>query len=148
MIGQLKGEFSFLSNFHPCSIFYEDIEYPSVEHAYQAAKTKCVDSRKWIASMTSPGEAKRKGRLLIMRNDWDDVKVEIMMNLCSLKFSKDPLKSKLVTTFPMIIQEGNWWGDTFWGVCNGQGCNVLGKILMRVRANIMTGIVVSEAPTL
>jgi len=142
MIRQLKGQFSFLSNFYPCSINYEGIEYPSVEHAYQAAKTTSVNSKKWIASLEAPVEAKRKGRLLVVRDDWDTIKVDVMTHLCVIKFSKDPLKSLLIETFPMVIQEGNWWGDTFWGVCNGQGDNILGKILMRVRADI-----IAEAPT-
>lgn len=36
----------------------------------------------------------------------------------------------------MINNEGNTWGDKFWGVCDGEGENHLGKLLMEVRAEL------------
>ena len=32
------------------------------------------------------------------------------------------------------LVEGNYWGDTFWGICNGEGTNWLGILLMAERA--------------
>jgi ribA/ribD-fused uncharacterized protein len=138
MIPELTGEYRFLSNFWSCSVTYDGVEYPSVENAYQAAK--CLDAKDRPPFLHyKSSKAKQKGRLIQMRPDWDEVKVEIMHHLVAQKFAKEPLKSKLLATAPHEIEEGNWWGDTFWGTCNGVGENVLGKILVRVRDELEYG---------
>ena len=43
------------------------------------------------------------------------------------------LRKKLLETGDRYLEETNWWGDDFWGGCNGEGRNELGKILMKVR---------------
>jgi ribA/ribD-fused uncharacterized protein len=69
-----------------------------------------------------------------MRDDWDDVKLGIMRDLVSRKFKQNKdLRLMLEATGDQELVEGNTWNDTFWGVCNGEGCNWLGKILMEVR---------------
>ena len=50
------------------------------------------------------------------------------------KFKLDKvLRFKLLDTYPAELIEGNTWGDTYWGVCNGAGKNMLGKLLMKLR---------------
>lgn len=132
-IDMFTGPYAFLSNFHPATIHYEGIVYPSVEHAYQAAKTASPFLRQSIARCSTPGEAKRLGRRLTLRADWEDVKVAVMLQLLEEKFKDPVLKDALCRTYPAPITEGNWWGDTFWGVCSGEGSNVLGKLLMYLR---------------
>lgn len=129
----------FLSNFYPVTVIYGDIIYPSVEHAYQAQKVKDRDSRMIIAAAPTPGKAKRLGRKLKMRKDWERVKVSIMLDLIRLKFTpgrKGRLATKLLYTDPHILVEGNDWGDTFWGQVDGKGLNMLGVLLMIRRTEL------------
>src|SRR3954454_2152936 len=77
-IAQFQGEFRYLSNFWPATVEFEGITYPTVEHAYQSAKTLDVNERKRIAAMKTPEEAKRAGRALKQREDWEKVKFDVM----------------------------------------------------------------------
>jgi hypothetical protein len=71
---------------------------------------------------------------VILRADWEDIRLEVMLNLLRQKFAPgSELRTKLETTTPHELVEGNTWGDTFWGVCNGVGQNNLGRLLMQVR---------------
>lgn len=130
------GEYRWLSNFWPCSVPYEGIIYPSVEHAYQAAKTLDLTDRHQIALAITPGSAKAKGRRLKLRKDWATVKVEVMRKLIHTKFEDEVLASKLKSTGDILLEETNNWGDRFWGVSGGHGENMLGKILMEERKHL------------
>ncbi|QIG65850.1 NADAR family protein [Ochrobactrum phage vB_OspM_OC] len=134
-IDRFIGEYEFLSNFYPCDIHYDGYVYPSVEHAYQAAKTLNIDLRYqfMISGSLTAGQAKREGKKLPLRNDWEDVKLDVMKMLVFQKFLKYELSEKLTATSPHDLIEGNTWGDTYWGICNGKGSNHLGKILMDIR---------------
>jgi ribA/ribD-fused uncharacterized protein len=136
-IAEFSGAFRFLSNFWPCKVVLDGEEYQSVEHAYQAAKTIKPEEREFIRESDTAGKAKRMGRHVTMREDWESVKVKTMLNLLRQKFRDGPLMDKLVATGDAKLTEGNKWGDVFWGVCNGHGQNVLGKLLMQVRAELM-----------
>ena len=138
-IDRFVGDYEFLSNFYPCKIYYEGLEYPSVEHAYQAAKTtdkiKRID---FLCQARSPAAAQRLGKKLPLRSDWEIVKIGIMEQLVEQKFIEIPdLKELLMETAPAELIEGNNWGDRFWGKCNGSGKNWLGNILMDVRKKIL-----------
>lgn len=135
MINRFVGDYRFLSNFYPVEIYFENEWYHSVEHAYQAAKTLNLDLRKSIQNAPAPQLAKSLGRKLPLREDWEKVKIGIMWALVSQKFQYATLRMLLNSTKPHELVEGNWWGDKFWGVCNGVGENHLGKILMSVRDN-------------
>lgn len=124
-----------MSNFTEVIVELDGIDYPSVENAYQASKTINKDERKQFENITS-GQAKRAGKKVDVRNDWDKVKLEIMEDLNRQKYNQEPFKSKLIQTGNQIIQEGNTWGDTFWGICRGVGKNNLGKIIMKIRSEL------------
>lgn len=127
-------EFRFLSNFYPAAVNYEDIVYATSEHAYQAAKTLDINQRHNIAMLETPGKAKKYGKTVRLRPAWDDIKISIMKEIVESKFQQNPkLIEKLLATDDAILIEGNTWGDKFWGVCDGEGENNLGKILMYVR---------------
>lgn len=132
VINEFRGEHRFLSNFWSCYINWEGIYYPSVENAYQALKMADIDDRKRFRHIKA-SEAKQLGKLLPMVNDWDKHKVAVMYELLLVKFDDPMLKRFLKNTAPAILEEGNWWGDTYWGTVNGKGDNHLGKLLMRVR---------------
>jgi len=113
------------------------IDFPSLEHAYQASKTLNRKDQKWIASLELAKEAKRAGRKVKMRSDWEQIKIPTMRALLRIKFSDNAdLREALLMTHPAYLEETNYWGDTFWGVCNGEGENHLGKLLMEVRDEI------------
>lgn len=141
MIAEFSGEYRFLSNFWPCTVTIrgwiddpiDETEYPSVEHAYQAAKTLDRSMRQHICNQISPGRAKKIGKTIELRPDWEEIKIEVMGNLLIEKFKHPALNTMLLATKPHMLMEGNHWGDTFWGVCNGLGSNHLGRILMEIR---------------
>ena len=128
------GEYAFLSNFYDSPIEKDGIVYPTNEHFFQAMKTLDNEERKRIAAAETPGKAKRMGRSVKLRPDWEQSKIQIMKEGLTLKFlcHKD-LAEKLVATGDVWLIEGNWWGDTYWGVCNGVGHNMLGNLLMEIR---------------
>jgi ribA/ribD-fused uncharacterized protein len=139
MIREFKDEYSWLSNFEPCQVMYDGDLYPSSEHAFVAAKTLDKGIRRRIAALPFPGQAKKYGRKIPLRPDWHQVKDQVMYEVVSDKFRRNPgLKAKLLSTGEIPLQEGNWWKDTYWGVDlkTGQGQNKLGEILMRVRSEL------------
>lgn len=137
-IDSFTGDYKFLSNFYPCKVKLDDVEYPSVEHAYQAAKTLDLDDRKAFHQHPLPtaGQSKKLGRKLKIRADWESVKIKVMEELLVQKFADDTLKKQLQETGDAKLIEGNYWGDDFWGVDKKKGGkNHLGKLLMKIRDN-------------
>lgn len=132
-IDRFQFEYRFLSNFYPSEIEHEGIVYPSVEHFYVAMKTLDITQREFIAQIATAALVKKFGRTLEIRPDWDQVKLELMEIGLRKKFAIPELKEKLLSTGDTYLEEGNWWGDVFWGVCNGVGENHLGKLLMKLR---------------
>ena len=136
-ITEFRLDYQFLSNFYPCKVKLMDDDniYPSVEHAYQAAKTINIAQRAIIVIAYNAAEAKRIGKRAQLRLDWDILKLGIMTDLVYQKFSQNnALKTLLLATGDAILIEGNYWGDKYWGVCNNEGKNHLGIILMNTRA--------------
>lgn len=140
-IYRFADEYRWLSNFWPAQVEFEGRTYPSVEHAYQAAKTFDPQDRAFIAAAATPGAAKRLGKKITLRSDWESNKIDIMTNLVRYKFTHHlELWNKLLATGNRPLYEGNHWGDRFWGVVpsgeGGIGQNHLGKIIMRVREEL------------
>lgn len=129
---KFRGRYAFLSNFSPSPIVYNGKEFPTAEHAYQAAKTVSEEDFNMIHNSSTPVEAKRLGKKIKVRGDWNKVKLKIMREILEEKFSIEQLQNKLLSIEEKIVEE-NDWGDTYWGMCNGVGYNHLGKILMRIR---------------
>jgi len=135
-IDSFQGEHRWLSNFWPVVVQLDGETYPSVEHAYQAAKSLDPLYRETIRHTREPGAAKRLGRGAILRRGWISLKDHIMEDLVRQKFQDPELRAKLSMTGDAELVEGNTWGDTYWGVCRGRGQNLLGKLLMKVRSEI------------
>lgn len=140
IIDSFSGDYSFLSNFYPVDVEFDGEVYPSVEHAYQAAKTYDISARELIRNAISPGRAKQLGEAVEIHSEWDKTKISIMNELLVKKFQDPKLRIMLMNTEGSDLLEGNYWGDTFWGVCNGVGKNHLGQILMSIRNGIKLGI--------
>lgn len=135
-INSFSGEYSWLSNMELLEkpIIHEDISYYSVENFYQAMKTTDEITRVSIANVP-PRKSKNFSRKIVLRPDWEQVKVIIMAYGINEKFNADKLKNKLMNTGDVEIIEGNYWQNKFWGVdsMTGEGHNVLGKLIMHKR---------------
>ena len=142
MIVEFDGEHAFLSNFFPSSILYEGIVYPTNEHFFQAMKTLDQAERQKIANAETPGMAKRLGRHVQLRPDWEQIKVDVMRTGLMLKFTDAALAEKLLATGDEELVEGNWWHDQTWGSCfcpdhcRTPGRNLLGMLLMELRKEL------------
>jgi len=135
-IDRFVGEHAFLSNFYPSSIWIDGRQYQTCEHAYQASKTLVDSEHEVIRGAKTAGEAKKLGRSVNLRRDWESVKVDLMRKFVRLKFENPLLRELLLATGDAELIEGNHWNDTCWGVCRGTGQNWLGKILQEVREGI------------
>ena len=137
VIDSFKGDYAFLSNFcrHPFTSI-DGLDYESSEAAYQAMKCESVYDRVEFQDV-SAAEAKKLGRKVTLRSDWDNIKYDVMFRIVRRKFMNRHLAELLMQTYPAELVEGNYWHDTYWGVCNGVGENHLGKILMLVRAELL-----------
>lgn len=135
-ITSFTGEHRFLSNFYMRSFSWRDRWWRSSEHAFQASKMTTDSDYLLVANAKTPGEAKRLGRLLICRRDWDSIKLVVMEDILRAKFADPVMSSMLLATGSTTLIEGNTWGDTFWGQCPiGSGTNHLGEILMTIRSS-------------
>lgn len=137
-IDSFRGEYGWLSNFFTTYIDYDGFTYKNAEAAFQAQKTLDPIVRTSFTRM-SGAEAKRQGRRVDLRPDWDQVKDRIMLEIVAAKFDQNrELAEKLIATGSRDIVEGNDWNDTYWGVCRGRGQNKLGRILMAVREKLVS----------
>ena len=134
-IKEFKGEYFFLSNFYECEIICNDFPIPLLFHSSEALfqALKCPARANEFTKL-NPNQSKRFGRKVCLRSDWEDVKIDIMKYVVDLKFSQNKdLKEKLLLTDNAYLEEGNTWGDVYWGTVNNSGQNMLGKILMELR---------------
>ena len=142
MIIEFEEKYAFLSNFYPSPFTHDGIEYPTVEHFFQAAKTLDIQERKAIAAAKTPGLAKRMGRSVQLRPDWEKVKAYYMELGLRRKIANKDLAEKLLATGDEELIEGNWWHDNIWGSCmcdkciNIPGRNMLGMLLMDLRKKL------------
>ena len=148
-INRFDGKWEFLSNFYSVLIEYQGIKYPSVEHYYVAQKCKNdqmvngvyytpSDFKEMISKRSNPGYVKKIGQKMKVRSDWESKKLEFMNWGVREKFKNEELKELLSSTDNLMLIEGNFWHDNFYGQCScikcaNKGQNHLGKILMKIR---------------
>jgi len=127
---------TYLSNFWECTVEYGGLAYRNAEAAFQAQK--CADGYEQHRFIKLTGaEAKALGKKVKIQDDWDADRLQIMYDIVKAKFVQHPdLAKKLIATGNEEIVEENTWGDTYWGVCNGIGKNMLGNILMDIRLEL------------
>lgn len=142
-----RGEFRFLSNFNRLPVPVTEVfknqyfEYPTTEHAYQAAKSLDPRVRATIASLTTAGQSKNRGRSVACRGDWESVKDAVMLHWVREKFAQYTLQRLLLNTGRRQLIEANTHNDTYWGTdMFGDGENRLGEIHMQVRYEIATDL--------
>jgi len=140
VINRFDGtEYAFLSNFYPFTIEFDGHKWSTSEHAYQAMKMTNKEDFFKILKASTPAKAKRLGNTLPKLEKWDKIKVDIMQEILRVKFSYPEMKNKLLSTGNSHLEEGNTWGDKFWGTVNGKGQNMLGKLLMKIRKELENG---------
>lgn len=130
---RFRENWFFLSNFFPVPVTHDGVAYPSVEHAYQAARCALTEDQEAIRQAKSPGEAKRLGRSAPQVASWSDVRDRVMFDLLRQKFSRPDLRKQLLETGSRPLVEENNWGDTYWGTVDGVGENRLGQFLELIR---------------
>ena len=142
------GEFEFLSNFSASPVEYKGHIYPSVEVAFQAAKAfNEVDAGlfKKFKTHFDSGKAKRLGRQINLRPDWENIKLDVMFDLLCKKFQIPSLRQQLLATGDIELVEFTVWHDNYWGDCTCGKCrkiegkNILGKMLTEIRDLINKG---------
>ena len=146
MIDVFKNEHDWLSNFYISPFTVNGVVFKTNEHYFAACKTLDPELCRFIIEAPSAKEAKRRGRLVTMRPDWDRVKFTVMAAGLWYKFTQHPeLEEKLIATGTEKLVEGNWWHDNLWGDCrcgnkDGRhpqclqpGKNALGQFLMSLR---------------
>ena len=119
MINNFSGNYRFLSNFYEHEICVDEIPYPTMEHYFQAQKTNNLEEFSKIINARSPGKAKRIGRTVVLKDDWENIKISLMERGLQEKFKDNILKIQLLHTGENELVEGNNWNDTFWGVYKG-----------------------------
>lgn len=138
-IDRFRNRYWFLSNMSDLKpVCFQGVSAPTVEHLFQAFKTTDPSERAWVLQASTPFDAKKRGRRVTMRSGWNHMRVELMLRLLRVKFSDPTLQDALLATGNQELIEGNTWGDRFWGVDmrTGQGRNMLGTLLMRVRQEL------------
>lgn len=136
-ITSFTGQYAFLTNFYPSPIRADDGEYPTVEHYFQSRKTDDPAEREMVRTAPTPAAAKKAGRKVTLRSDWESAKDGVMAMALALKFSDSSLAAQLVATGDAELVEGNSWNDRYWGQCPvGNGQNRLGELLMDLRSQL------------
>lgn len=151
VVKEFRGEYAFLSNFYPAKFEWRGIEFPTGEHAFSYAKAYYAKSHQFVdeyqtkvLNAPTPKKAKYEGRSMSIKVDeWDKNKVMYMREIVHARFAADlsgeALAGRLINTGAMMLVEGNDWGDTFWGRCDGKGFNTLGVLLMEERGYWLKG---------
>lgn len=134
IIDRFDGQHRFLSNFYEVPLLFRGLVFKNAEAAFHSQK--CPRRAKEFQGLTA-SQSKRLGRQVEMRPDWDKVRDQIMYEAVFEKFSQNAeIRERLIATGDAALVEGNTWNDKYWGVCNGEGENHLGAILMRVRRDL------------
>ena len=129
------------SNFHTWyDPHYEEVQ--SVEHWFQAMKTNDFHEQRYVLAAPTARDAKRRGHEVKLREDWDEIKDQVMLVLLRVKFADPERRDKLLATGDAVLIEGNTWHDQHFGDCRCHahkdipGENILGKLLMQVREEL------------
>ena len=148
-ITMFRGQYAWLSTFYPANIEVTHLGdvfcCETAEHGFQVFKSTNLEDAIYVCSAPTPGQAKRRGREITRRPDWEQNRNMYMRQVLELKFSQPDLMAKLISTGHEDIVEVNVWHDTYWGVCNGIGSNWLGILLMSVRKQMALHGIVDHA---
>lgn len=127
-----RNNYAFLSNMFPCELKINGLTFSCAEAAFQSFKTTDLEIRKTFQNIDGY-EAKKLGRTIDLRDDWNEIRLEVMDAVLRVKFKQHPNLFKQLKEIDEPIVEDNNWNDTFWGRCNNKGSNNLGMLLERIK---------------
>ena len=130
---RFENEFEFLSNFSESEIILDGIIYPTVEHFFQAMKTKDPIQRAEIAAAPTPGKAKRLGRQVQLRSDWEEVKDQCMLDALRLKFADEDFGYKSSAISFRRLEINGLKRETIGMITTGESAIVLNAKILWVK---------------
>ncbi len=134
----VNSGYAWLSNFYDSPIRWRQREYATAEHLYQAMKATNIEDHILVQSAPSPAHAKKAGRSIEMRPDWDMVRLDVMRGVLMLKFARTKVLAKWLLdtgTAPLVETSPH---DRYWGRTPTGGQNKLGQLLVARRSFIRT----------
>lgn len=161
-----RDSYGFLSNFFPAPFDAPFTEgevskrWKTSEHYFQGMKTDDEERREAIRNAPSARIAAQMGRdrvLTPIRQDWEETlsdpesmriarligvaalttKDMVMLDALIFKFDQNTrLAIDLKSTFPRPLIE-NAPNDSYWGIGSGNGRNMLGRLLVYIRDNVI-----------
>ena len=149
-IDSFTDYFDFLHNNFQTPVYFSGILYPSVSHAYHAARSNDERTRRAILNAET---FQSLGNIALRINDpidWQEKKVKIMEQLVRDKFRRSKeLQERLKLTegrdLVMTYNDNNS-KNIFWGVVKGNGQNQLGRILMKIREDLLNDKIPTANP--
>jgi ribA/ribD-fused uncharacterized protein len=136
-----ENPYGAFSNLFPRPIAFEGRSYPTSEHAYQAGKARKPAVREWILNAPTPALAAMAAHGLYVWDvvpDWAQVKFDRMRAVLRAKFDQhaDLRELLLSTGNARLVEAGsvNNAVNRLWGEVDGKGENMLGVMLMELRA--------------
>ena len=138
-----RGKYGCFSNFANAYMMFDGAPYQNSEAAFQAQKCKFPEDKAGFY-LLSASAAKQHGRVVPLREDWEEVKYDIMVDVLRAKFSQNStMKEVLLSTGDEeLLENTTGWHDNTWGSCSCSRCagipgkNLLGKALMQVRSEL------------
>lgn len=136
-----EGQYDFLSNLYQRRMYFDERVFPCSEMAYQFGKPKDPAVAEWLVSAPKPRFCSVAAHALLpydVSENWRDVKVQRMLEVLRVKFNQHPdLQARLLATGNAVLIEESKT-DSFWGIGpSGDGKNMLGQLLMKVRAELL-----------
>ncbi len=135
-----RDDHGYCSNFARFPVTLDGFEWPTSEHYFQAKKFHDPAIQEKIRQAATPSIAASMGRDRAhpLREDWESVKDEVMYQVVRAKFTQHlSIRRRLFETGGAELIE-HTYNDRYWGDGgDGSGLNMLGKILMKVRHELM-----------
>jgi ribA/ribD-fused uncharacterized protein len=135
--------YGIFSNLYKREIVFDGASYPTAEHAYQAGKPRKEAVKAWLLAAPSPALLAMAAHGLYwwdIRSDWSKIKFERMKQVLRAKFTQhNDLQEVLLATGNARLVESATVDNPvnrLWGEVNGNGKNMLGKLLMEVRGEL------------
>lgn len=122
------------------AVEFNNVLYPTSEHAYQATKCLSPEGKEAIRLARSPRESKEIAniRYRAYRDpDWNEKKLAVMEEILRAKLSQHPeaMEALRQSGTDEIAEDSPV--DYFWGTgSDGSGRNELGKLWMKLRAEL------------
>ena len=131
------GRSAWLGNSYPVGFRIGGMTWKSVDHFVFANRAIKEGDREAVRLAETPVGARNVSKEIRWRPDWKEADAENMEAAVEAKFMQNvDLGRRLLCTRDTELIHENRWGDKLWGICNGEGENLLGKLLMEIREKL------------